>query len=554
MMLRPLLALLLWLATGQATAGPELPLFSAASRSPRHDITDAKVSSVSSVATAGAWVRDKQVVRARAVDIDLPLLAQPMADLAKTPRPKQALALDLFDDVHFVADLDGIERTARGAAWIGRLRGVEKSQVVFVVSGDIVMGNIVSPAGRYHIRYSGDGLHEVQAIDSSLFDKDEPFIPAADIFSSDTRGGLPLPDAPLGDDGSFIDVMVVYTATTRAAAGGTAPMQALIDLAVAETNVSYANSGVIQRIRLVHSEEVAYDEAATDPLYAALQCIRDPADGCLDQIHSLRDTYGADLVSFWLENGGGYCGLGYQMESVSVAFAAYSFSAVARSCATGYYSFGHELGHNMGAKHDEYVDKGSLPYSYAHGYAYPAGKWRTVMAYNNACSAQGVNCSRIPYWSNPANSYAGATMGNATADNRQTLNNTAPTVASFRQAAVVGIPVLSNRSPMANLSGSAESELHYRIHVPPGARDLQFSIAGGIGDADLYVRYGSAPTTSLFDCRPYLDGNTESCTFGTPTAGDWYVMVRGYGDFSGVTLLGRYVPNISHLYWLILGE
>ena len=53
------------------------------------------------------------------------------------------------------------------------------------------------------------------------------------------------------DDGSRFDVMVVYTPAARAAAGGTTAMQALINLAVAETNTAYSRSAVIPRLRLV---------------------------------------------------------------------------------------------------------------------------------------------------------------------------------------------------------------------------------------------------------------------------------------------------------------
>ncbi len=54
------------------------------------------------------------------------------------------------------------------------------------------------------------------------------------------------------------------------------------------------------------------------------------------------------------------------------------------------------------------------------------------------------------------------------------------------------------------------------------------------------------PTTSTYDCRPYLNGNNESCNFANPTAGDWYVMVRAYSTYSGVSLTGSFstsVPN-----------
>jgi serine protease len=78
--------------------------------------------------------------------------------------------------------------------------------------------------------------------------------------------------------------------------------------------------------------------------------------------------------------------------------------------------------------------------------------------------------------------------------------------------------------------------------VPAGATNLQFQIAGGTGDADLYVNFGSAPTTSVYSCRPYLSGNAETCTITAPQAGTYHVMVRAYAAYSGVSLTGRFTP------------
>ena len=78
--------------------------------------------------------------------------------------------------------------------------------------------------------------------------------------------------------------------------------------------------------------------------------------------------------------------------------------------------------------------------------------------------------------------------------------------------------------------------------VPAGATNLSFNISGGTGDADLYVRLGAAPTTSSYLCRPYTSGNTETCSFTAPTAGTYYVRLRAYATFSGVTLTTSYTP------------
>ena len=81
---------------------------------------------------------------------------------------------------------------------------------------------------------------------------------------------------------------------------------------------------------------------------------------------------------------------------------------------------------------------------------------------------------------------------------------------------------------------------NYTLVVPAGRSTLTFTISGGTGDADMYVRLGSAPTTSTYNCRPYLSGNNETCTFNAPAAGTYYVNVRAYSAYSGVSLKGSY--------------
>ena len=105
-----------------------------------------------------------------------------------------------------------------------------------------------------------------------------------------------------------------------------------------------------------------------------------------------------------------------------------------------------------------------------------------------------------------------------------------------------GGTALQNGVPVSGLSGSSGSAKNYTVAIPAGATNLKIAISGGSGDADLYVKFGSAPTTSSYNCRPYLTGNNESCTFAAPSTGTYYVMVRGYSSYSGVTLKATWTP------------
>jgi Zn-dependent metalloprotease len=108
-----------------------------------------------------------------------------------------------------------------------------------------------------------------------------------------------------------------------------------------------------------------------------------------------------------------------------------------------------------------------------------------------------------------------------------------------------GGTVLTNGVATAAYSGSANVMKCFTLTVPSGKTSLVFNqvgLTGTTGDADLYVRSGAAPTTSTYTCRPYLSGNTETCTISAPAAGTWYACSNGFSAYTNVTMKGTYTP------------
>jgi hypothetical protein len=93
------------------------------------------------------------------------------------------------------------------------------------------------------------------------------------------------------------------------------------------------------------------------------------------------------------------------------------------------------------------------------------------------------------------------------------------------------------------VSGSQGSWRHFFISVPAGQPSLEMKLSGGSGDADLYTKYGTMPTISDFDCRPFLGGNDETCTVTNPQAGDYYISVHAYMDYDGASLVATYASG-----------
>ena len=158
----------------------------------------------------------------------------------QTARAKRIM-LNLFDDAVFDVVLNRREvRSDRSFTWMGYIEGAQGSQVTVAVEDDVVIANIRVADSSFQVRYHAPGVHVIRQVDESRLPPDGEPIPV----SVPTRETTPDFGLVALDDGSTLDVMVVYTPAARTAVGGTTAMNALINLAVSETNTAYSRSGV----------------------------------------------------------------------------------------------------------------------------------------------------------------------------------------------------------------------------------------------------------------------------------------------------------------------
>lgn len=473
----------------------------------------------------------EHVIRSRLVSVNFDLLDQ--ADTRSRP-----LAFNLFKDSFFTGVVNRTEQvTDNSISRIGALTNVENGYFYLVTYKDTFMAHIASPEGIYEVAWAGNGLYRVIEIDQSKFADHKPGTEPTLSSNSDIvePGSL----GPTADDGSLIDIMVIYTDDARRAAGGTNAMKALINLAVTETNQSYANAGIIPRLRLVHSAEVNYAE--TGDMVTDLNRIRTKGDGYMDGIHIQRDTFGADMVGLIVKNGGAYCGLA----STINANAGNAFQVTDNDCVTGYYSFGHEFGHLQGARHDVYVDPSTSPYAYGHGYVYTPDRWRTIMAYNTQCVYElNTNCTRLQYWSNPTNLYGGAAMGVPdSSENYKVLNNTAYKIANFRQ---IPQPVsfysdMNTSHPGWGTVNGTWKHVHGKYYMSKGATNKYVSIKY----TESNVRRGTySVRMKRTGCRGcanglIIRGKPKLRTTARTWVNGYYFLYKNDGSFSVWEINGR---------------
>lgn len=374
-----------------------------------------------------------------------------------------------------------------GLIWTGKVIGDDGSIdygsiATFSNLGKVVVGDIVTSKGKmYRISHVAGDIHVVMKLLHNRFpNQSKSSVKRSPQFSSPPRA--PTRSCPR-DDPQQIDVLVGYTDGACQGANSGVPcatdeshdaMVLSIYQAMSETNQTYANSSISQRLSLVHVTPVTpYSESTTastietdldilllrSPTEAVQQAL--PWSDSLHRLHDLREQYSADAVVLITKPGNcanSYCppcGRSPPMEMGGPVLADRAFAVVTQDCLTGHFGFGHELGHLMGANHDVVNAPEPLAFTYSHGFTKPipsiAGitPWRTAMSYQTpACLLANPappadpgeeGCIRLPFWSNPLIKHPpfGDDMGDSiTADNHSTLNLTADDVANNRSSSI----------------------------------------------------------------------------------------------------------------------
>jgi hypothetical protein len=387
-------------------------------------------------AKAVAKSSDATSVKSRPVRPDLGALLA-IAEQHVSTHSSPRVLIDLFPELELEGEVVHAETRAAGATLFLRLTQVDLGTAVITIEAGVLTATVDFPGGSYLVTPQRQGRHEVAQKSAQLFPPERaprpaPIVhrPSAFAPEADERRALTSAlDAAPADSGRLIDIMIVWTPSAEAAAGGTAAMLNLAQASIDTANAAYLNSGIAQRLRLVHRQQVTYTERSNCPGATAFDCALDDltgsGDGYMEEVHTLRDAHGADLVALFI-NDNAFCGVAW-LPSIPAPDA--GFSITAYNCAVGNKSFAHEVGHNMGAHHDSANADSAGPKPFNRGYVSPQRNWRTIMAYPGACAG----CTRLNHFSNPKLTYNGLAMGTAgSANNVHVLNTTAKAIAEYR--------------------------------------------------------------------------------------------------------------------------
>ena len=413
-------------------------------------------------------------LRSRSVRMDLGQLSAARMEVEQGSPSR--LSLNLFADAKFEAIIERTAPTASGYTLTGRLSDEPMSIVALAVHGDYVSGTVWSRRGLHAIRASG-GIAEVRQMDPTASGHGD----AETLPPASPAGSIQSANAAPADDGSVIDVLVLYPPFVRRYQGGHGAMRALIEQDIAITNEIYRGSGVAFRIALVAAVEADY--AKRDPSVGiAIWDIIGEADGHMDEAHALRDSYAADLVLLhWGDHPTPDSAVAASERLTSEAHSSglsAAFSVVAESIPS---DIAQAFGYNMGLDNNR-ASVFSAPggstrrpvYPYGYGYiarnsAAPFEYWRTVM------TERGLP---IPRFSNPNQKWpdeSGVPIGvpgdewsdrvEGPADAVRALNNIRRYVANYRQSASRCAYALS---PEPGTVPAAGGEYRIRVRTEPG--------------------------------------------------------------------------------------
>lgn len=448
--------------------------------------------------------------RCQLLAVDLPGLRAAFAD-----GPGRLLELDLFPDLSFSVELVREHQAPEGGmVWQGSVVGEQDSYVVFSLLDDFLVGSLYSRGGSVELQAAGPGLvHAVQPkaeVGGSDTCAVSPSLSTSHGFGPAWRALAPTiatSNGPSRGSANDIDLLVVYTDDAVASVGGTLVIEAMIYAMTATSNLLLNSSSVLIEFNVVHTERMnGYTESWS--FQTMLDDLTGRVDGKLDQVHGLRDYYGADLVSMLVDDNILTCGLAWLMgpNDVGSAFADKAFSVVNLHCAyqTGKWSFLHEVSHNLGSDHDR-PNAGSPAYSFSYGFETSDQLFHTIMG-------KGFG-TRVPLFSSPTNIYDSGsmvyTMGSATEDNVRSLNAVAPVAAAFKSpwvpafdlldpnlhAGLLGVISAINCTPQASVlyayslsGGGPFSHKLGPVLLTPPITILGSAVANGSGQANLFFQ------------------------------------------------------------------
>ena len=360
--------------------------------------------------------------------------------IRRAARDAGPLDLELFDDLHVRAEFTASRKLSRGGLlWTGTPERDPNGSVVLLNRRGSITGSVRIDDRVYMIRPWAGGAHVVEEINMDLFPSEANDFEIAPQWS-DAAGAhhRSAPPAALDVEGveaaddeiRELTVLVVFTGGARKEAGGRQALVSLVELGVEETNLALERSNVNARFELVGVKKVPFK--ATSDSSDDLFKLRVHGDGVLDKATNLREKFDADFVQLITDDADpAICGRAYVVDVLGPNAAEFAFGLTQVRCISPNYTFGHELGHNMGLAHQKGSAGVTGQFKHSFGYCEPSLSFRTMLAVSGTCSTR-----RVLNFSSPRSRVDGLPTGvKGQADNARSILKVLDELVVFRGGA-----------------------------------------------------------------------------------------------------------------------
>lgn len=402
--------------------------------------------------------------------------------------------------------------------WTGRTD--EEGIAQFAVNGGAITGYITRPNGEtYRVRGDASGAVSLWKEDDTQEHATCGLCSGYSVSGTGLNGHAKAEPSPIAlpttstmaagsssfvldfcDDGEFVDIFVPYTTRAKNEAGGTAAIESEIDLAIAYTNMAYANSSIPEthNLRLVGTQEINYDDSATT-VSESIGRLATGGDGFLDDVLGMQHAFSADLVALIIGsdvlNNDRAAGIANTPGQYSVSRFRSFFNVL----------FAHETGHNRGGGH-QLGGASRTTSNHAYGFTDADGFFRRTIMWS-------VLGAHLPHYSNPLVNFMGIPMGVAgESDNAGTIIDTFDQTRSFRCSQLDDCTVHYQLHDHGNVfssqsfSGAFDLVWMSQFNVAPGGEEL-VQLRVGFG----FLRDPIDATIAIWD-DPNNDGLPDDAT------------------------------------------